>query len=740
MVTSSRETRISSIINTRKPFLTEIEKKQTELNKRAKAIYELGQLQIEIMKNGSPMMVDQVKDLPLPALWQKIMNAIQDLEKPKSRFARSTLNIGVIGRARQGKSRLLQSLSGLSSEVIPTGSAGHCTGVRSLICHDSGQKYGEVTFYSEKEFIEEVITPYYNELGLGNPPTGMSSFANTPLPILPASSPNMRNKYVQAGEMYRHLVDYKNNIRAYGNLINSAPIRIPIHNVREYVAQDSVDAKTSYYKYLAVKEARIVCTFEHPDVGQIALVDMPGLGDTGVGAEDRLIAALGENLDVILFVLMPTPAAGILADVDFRLYDLAYNALSGLPIDRWSYMILNQTRPSGSWPSSPHFGDNLRNCERIKNMITTGNTGISGISIKVVDCIIADCSNATEAKDTVLEEVLQYLVHNIGDLDRLYMSSWQKRLAQLQAEITSELERARLALNSTLSQSQDNQAFERMFEILWKKLTTSLDDLVRKLEKGSQTPNTVFVNYLQRTCAKCRSDTIVPSAQEILLDHGDTYAYINVFNNSLNDMRTHLTYHFVDMDDQLRIIMEDVKAEVGEVFLNDGQLAGWLANEQKSEFFAEMAKENMLSERLQRNFQVFAEYELSLRGFFQSHIRRCLDEMKPDRVTIQLTSASPEEVRKLLEKQLIRTVELLESTLGNYMTEPSDAVLAIVEEFVDQICRSKGVKNIWRAFYHSNKDKIWEGELQLKWQNIVKNAIDVNNASILANFKAFASS
>jgi len=36
-------------------------------------------------------------------------------------FSRSTLNIGVIGRARQGKSRLLQSLTGLGTEEIPSG-------------------------------------------------------------------------------------------------------------------------------------------------------------------------------------------------------------------------------------------------------------------------------------------------------------------------------------------------------------------------------------------------------------------------------------------------------------------------------------------------------------------------------------------------------------------------------------------------------------------------------------------
>jgi hypothetical protein len=68
----------------------------------------------------------------------------------KNRFSRDTLNIGVIGRARQGKSRLLQSLTGLSAAEIPDGDRQHCTGVRSTIHHsNSVDTYGEVWFHTE---------------------------------------------------------------------------------------------------------------------------------------------------------------------------------------------------------------------------------------------------------------------------------------------------------------------------------------------------------------------------------------------------------------------------------------------------------------------------------------------------------------------------------------------------------------------------------------------------------------
>src|SRR6185312_12593861 len=103
---------IEDIIKLRAPFVRDVQVIQSELQKRAQVLRELEELQARIMKNGPTIMVESVKDLQFSLLRKHVEEAMQDLEKPKSRFSRKTLNIGVIGRARQGKSRLLQSLSG----------------------------------------------------------------------------------------------------------------------------------------------------------------------------------------------------------------------------------------------------------------------------------------------------------------------------------------------------------------------------------------------------------------------------------------------------------------------------------------------------------------------------------------------------------------------------------------------------------------------------------------------------
>ena len=257
----------------------------------------------------------------------------------------------MVGRARQGKSRLLQSLTGLTTTEIPDGDRQHCTGVRSTIRHNPDMAtYGEVYFYSELSFLNDVIAPYYEKLNLGAKPNNLVEFASKSLPPLPENLPG----YAEPGAMYEHLTRYHNNIDKYVGLLNSPPRRISSEEIREYVAQDTVDGERIFFNYLAVKEVKITCSFPNSEVGQIALVDMPGLGDTGVGDEGRLIKTLSQDIDAVLFVRMPSAKGDYWTDVDVRLYDTARTAIIDLPLDLWSFMILNQTNANSSNSDNLH--------------------------------------------------------------------------------------------------------------------------------------------------------------------------------------------------------------------------------------------------------------------------------------------------------------------------------------------------------------------------------------------------
>lgn len=109
--------------------------------------------------------------------------------------------------------------------------------------------------------------------------------------------------------MYEHLQRYYINFDKYQRLLReTSALRISRNQIREYVAQDTLDGQRIYFNYLAVKEVKIFCQFPNADVGNIALVDMPGLGDTGIGDEERLMKTLGQDVDAVLFVRMPKPS------------------------------------------------------------------------------------------------------------------------------------------------------------------------------------------------------------------------------------------------------------------------------------------------------------------------------------------------------------------------------------------------------------------------------------------------
>ena len=59
-----------------------------------------------------------------------------------------------------------------------------------------------------------------------------------------------------------------------------------------------------------MKQVKIACPFPVEEIGAIALVDVPGLGDFRLGDESLVIEALGQEVDFILFIRKPSKDRG----------------------------------------------------------------------------------------------------------------------------------------------------------------------------------------------------------------------------------------------------------------------------------------------------------------------------------------------------------------------------------------------------------------------------------------------
>lgn len=742
--TAPRATQIARIIHKRRPLAQKIESVESNLKTLSLALHQLekqrDQLLNRVNDSGS---VGRLREIDCASIQRSIDVELSALNNLKARFSRNTLNIGVVGRARQGKSRLLQSLTGLSALEIPDGDDQHCTGVRSNIHHNPDvETYAEVSFHTERSFLDEVITPYYEQLHLGSRPRDLEEFANSPLPELPR---DLREKAL-ASAKYDHLCKYHLYLPQYQNCLSeSSPHRISRHEIREYVAQDTIDRRRIYFKYLAVREVKIVCPFPNQDIGQIALVDMPGLGDTGIGDTERMIKTLGQDIDAVLFVRMPKSTGDFWATEDVELYDMANMALTDLPIRDWSFMALNHVS------SNSRITDNRKNCESLA-------AAIQDKHIDVQEVIIANCADSEESQTEILDRVLNYLMQRIEVLDRQYASACQDRIAQLQRSLKTELEKAKEAWKQTSNQDWFPQ-FLKLFGELWKNLTHELDKLTSSMILERDLDDMSFKAAVDAAITDCRLNPGIPSLEEIENKNHASGAYQSAYVECLHEVRTNLSKRFLSLDEALKQSLETAKSRVVDILLNQGKLKKLAEGATGSQCLAILTKkipEDLVGLRL--GFQTLATFDLQYRGLIQHRIRKYLDVLTPNTTPYTLTGnffeielslkdwklypghQNAEKIFNNLTKAQAEAVNNCEKELKTILKEPSQAGFAIVEEFVDRVLWAEGVKDEWQIFLQAVASDIWTDEfgslmaltqLRRDWMQIIEQAESNNQAEAL---------
>ncbi|MTJ14977.1 hypothetical protein FJR11_20825 [Anabaena sp. UHCC 0187] len=743
-----RNTRISTIINNRHIWSEKISKVEKHLKTLSSTLEKLEEKRNYILKSTENLqIIGKLNEISFAHTQSNITAELDSLTKLRNRFSRPTLNIGVVGRARQGKSRLLQSLTGLTKAEIPDGDRQHCTGVKSIIHHNSNvDTYGEVWFHTERSFLDDIIAPYYEKLGLGRKPFTVEEFAKNPLLSLPQDIPG----YAEPGAMYEHLKRYHTYFSHYSHLLKqNSPFKIQKHEIREYVAQDTPDGERNYFNFLAVKEVRITCSFPNVDVSQVALVDMPGLGDTGIGDETRLIKSLGNDIDFILFVRMPKSAGDYWADVDVRLYDISRSALIELPVNLWSFVILNQTS------SDSKNGDNLNNCQDLLNTLQEKY-------ITVEKCLIANCSQETETSK-ILDILIDYLTNNMTNLDKQYARSCQERLLEIYKAINSELNKAQDIFNQNYE--DDYQEIEELFSDLfgnsdngwWKEVSLALQELRTQLWHQRQTPNEELYNGFLAAIEKCERDKGILSSENAIEEIRNRIKGMSVFRaypDYQDELRVLISHRFLSLDENLKQTVELMKSQVVKVLKEQGCLES-ISNNDGSEFFTDIA--NIIPERfpkLKAGFEILAEFRLSYRGLILPRIRQHLDGLtnispmtgefggisQPQNQTIALTKdTTADEIFTALEIDYDIAINTIKPILEELMVEPNQALYAMVEEFIDNVIRQKDIQKEWKNFLRGVRGQIWEDifgkkehdrQMRKEWLESVNQVTSVNKLDL----------
>ncbi|MBB1127161.1 hypothetical protein [Thiospirillum jenense] len=713
MTEISLQQNLNAIIEARQPLVKRISHLCTELDALEtvlKNIADYGN------SENSKLTDDQkasIAALPTGSVIKQTSGIKSEMKKLESRFSRETVNIGVIGRARQGKSKLLQSLTGLGKREIPDADGMHCTGVRSSVCHQVGiETYANVYFYNANEFLATVLAPYFVQLNLGNAPQSLEEFSTRDLSISAITTAVNRAKF-------EHLKKYQASLNQYRDLLNHlSPLRITQQDIPKFITQyDPDDPSIAYYNYLAVKEVRIFCTFPDEEVGKIAVVDMPGLGDTGIGDEERLVNTLGQDIDFILFVRMPKHTGDYWADVDVELYDIANRALQNTSLDNWSFQVLNLLSDNS----------NLRNCQDLKETIGAHH-------LRVAKVIIVNCANSSDVQKNILPLVLEHIAAHIKVLDQRFIQAMETALINLKGQVSELVKQAGNSI-VLVGGTTEYSIFSNLFREFWnEKLTLDLEDLRIDLWQNRQQRDPNLTTALDKAYHLAKNQTGIPDIEEIRKQSKQKGAINKAYYDLLDVVRVTLSEKFQSqLDSSLKISVDAMKQRVADIFFKAGLSALIVDKENASllqEIFGLLEQNSDHNtdrgmQKIHQGFQDLIEFNLYYRGLAQPRIRKHLDYLTAPREGIAGAECAPdlgpnpsaEAIAEMLQTLHDEALYKINEELRDLLWEPSMSAFSVIEEFLDCVLRAEDVETSWRNFLWDHREKVWANEF--KWQNLV---------------------
>ncbi len=645
---------------------------------------------------------------------ESVMKAVEaqlkELESLCNRFDRNTINISVIGRAGQGKSQLLQSISGVDNAVIPADKGGDCTGAKSVICNDNGETYANVKFFSEDELISN-IQKYLDELNSNIKLTSISQVRNLPIDKIEENVGNNNKKQSYHDRLRTYVEHFDEYVQYLGG--NK---RVEKDEIREYVAQYMADERP-VYKYMAVKEVEIHTPFVYGDAGKIMLVDTIGLGDTSIGLRDKMIDTLINDSDAAILLRRPDPERDNIREEDNELYDSINERMDGRDLSLWLFYVLNTYVKDGY--------DNHKTSNKLYESLTKklGKT-LQASFIKQLDC-----ANVNIVETELIEPLLNHLSEKLDKIDESLIKLANKGADAAYKEIVSLNERLRSVMNGTLKSSP--AAFE-LFSRLYKGL--ELKPALRRLnmeyidrKKKDPKLESAIVSVLKNIAKH------IPTQEDIIkrLEKGDASSRLNtVYNRLCDNLRSDIRNDFDDVCRTTIVEMQEkIKKRIVNVLQNEGLL---LKLPLKSTAEGEMEwLEALISERMDEyeSIQVALKevlnYNLHIEGLLQFKVHCALDvleeyskEEAPEGRRLNLDDSTKEMsipdkasvIHQTLGELTYSFAQNLSKSVEELLIIPNNSFNSLIRKLRESMGYGEDSEDQFMAFYNEFAPLFWKEE------------------------------
>lgn len=665
-----------------------------------------------VADDGSAQVVFDVDGADLERI---AAEALAALAVTRARVSRHTVNIGVSGRARNGKSTLLQSLSGLSDEQIPTGRGQPVTAVRSRIFHSDTVATARLTMHSTVSFCAEVVGPYFQVAGLPGEPRTIAEFARFDLPAavgdLPAERVDrLRPVLVRLGEMQESLPSYR-------GLLTGEVREVDLAELRSWVAYPPQGHDVPDRRYLAVRDAVITTAFPISEIVELGLIDLPGLGEMVPKAEEHHLAGLENDVDFVIVVKRPTDTNAMWSSEDQASLDLIGQACGAASVRDFMTVLVNTGE-----------------CDRVNidalldDIRRRLNEGVDGRNYQVW---VSDAAQREAVAHDVLGGALTHLATALPRMDAAVVDRAIAVCAQARQELSAAAQRLLTAVRAIARPTATEELIKRA-ELLQDELLVGVQDWVEQL-RGRTMDTYEDVEFLDRVEALCHeirgwaTDGFGQGREawvgRAYLDMRKAGAAAKVSTDTLNGVRNEIARRFSGIDDILLRRREEFWRGLADAL--SPRLAGLLVGATGQAALASLAESLRTAPdpcpRLAETVDVALDVRLDYRTRLLPRMRQQLEILRPEGTdprtgTIRTPLVVPistegaqdlcAQVTELARQAIYQGKQLLQEETQTMAL----VLLAYAEQFEDMLIRSDSSEPEFRRLVDVYRDELWPEE------------------------------
>lgn len=717
--------KIDSIISTRQTKLPEIIASIERLDKTFDVVKGIESIQKDLESGesrykallGSSEASAKLKTISLKPFYKAYSEYRQRLLALKSRFEREHLHISLVGSARQGKSLVIQNISGLDKSIIPSSDGNDCTGAKSIITNaDNDNIEARITFYTEPE-ICEIVNRYLNTICEEKKYSifSLDQFSTIPVDEIRKSI----GRQAEAQQLLKHLKNYIEHIPEIRNMLGST-ITIPKEDIESYVAQyKHDDFGTKYWKYLGVKSADIRCRFPYSDAGKIVLLDTIGIGTTSLGVEDSMLKTVEEDSDAIVFMFRPDSLGPRLSSTEISVIDKISDRVSEEYAQEMLFWVINRVEEGKG-----------RNIDYISGVIEQ----IQDADYPVSEILQVNCLKQDEVERKLLVPILSKISRKINDVDRLLAD----RARNSAISVYDAFMKISRAFDDVRCKAVSQDIIDEMlptisdtYEIL---LNTLRDLYITKYNKLRSEPCAELKTATENTL--CRMFKFVPSEADILeLLNKGTLTQHNAIEKSTNRIRLEIIDAFNALDLTLSDLVNKMKVEVLSIFagIDKGRLST-IGGDVKDpvewiDHFIDRIKGETDYPIITTALRTFRDFHCSVQGFMIYEIRN-----KLDRIDYSIQQQQPKlrngldnkpklarEIYTILTNEIEEVHNNIENSLNTLYKIPNRAMFAAIKDLYDR-CAFEDRKNKsplpvtieWQRLYRKWAPEVWREEYSAK--------------------------